>query len=123
MGKTSVVNLGTDIELVIEEPNGLSSLNRALVVTSACVQEFGDGGLVFPSQRDGIFPITIAGRVYSIYYRIRVKRVINALTVYSETIKHIQNNPHLYDSRLATKAIEVLRSCFRDSLRSTRDTF
>jgi hypothetical protein len=117
MGKTSVIDLGADVELVIEEPDGLSSADRALAVTSACVREFGDGGLVFPCQRSGSFPVTIAGRIYSIYYQVRVKRVINALTVYSETIKHIQNNPHLYDSRLATKAIDVLRECFRSNLR------
>lgn len=110
------ISLSEDIELIIDEPDSVSSYERPLIVTSAIVQEFSSSLSINPSIRTGYLPITIGSRIYSIYYELRTRRVINALTAYSHAILHIRQNPHLYDRRLASKAIEVLIECYKENL-------
>ncbi|NET45491.1 hypothetical protein [Okeania sp. SIO2B3] len=112
---TRTIDLGNGAELTIDEPNSLSSSERPLLVTSAIVQAISDSASLTPSTRSGFLPITIGYEVFRIYYQFRVRRVMNALTVYSEAINHIQKNPHLYDRRLATKAIQVLHECCKEN--------
>lgn len=114
---TRTINLGDDAELIIDEPSSLSSNERPLLVTSAIVQALSGSTSLSPSTKSGYLPITIGSTVYQIYYQLRVKRVMNALSAYSEVISHIKQNPHLYDRRLALKAIEVLRECYKEYLR------
>ena len=114
---TRTINLGNDADLIIDEPSSLSSSERPLLVTSAIVQALSGSTSLSPSTQSGYLPITIGSTVYQIYYQLRVKRVMNALSAYSEAIIHIQQNPHLYDWRLAHKAVEVLRECCRERLR------
>ncbi|MFB2972613.1 hypothetical protein ACE1CD_26945 [Aerosakkonema sp. BLCC-F183] len=111
------IKLGNDAELIIDEPKSASSGDRAIIITSAIAQAFSDSTSLSPSTQTGFLPITIGSTVFRIYYELRVKRILNALTAYSEAIRHIQQNPHLYDQRLARKAIEVLRECYNDRLR------
>lgn len=114
---TRTINLGNDAELIIDEPSSLSSSERPLLLTSTIIQAFLGLTSLSQSTQSGYLPITIGSTVYRIYYQLRVKRVMNALSAYSEVISHIQQNPHLYDSRLASKAVEVLRECCREHLR------
>lgn len=114
---TRTINLGDDAELIIDEPSSLSSNERPLLVTSAIVQALSGSTSLSPSTQSGYLPITIASTVYQIYYQLRVKRVMNALSAYSEAISHIQQHPHLYDRRLALKAVEVLRECCQEYLK------
>lgn len=114
---TRTINLGNDAELIIEEPSSLSSSERPLLLTSAIMQALSGSTSLSPSTQSGYLPITIGSTVYQIYYQLRVKRVMNALSAYSEAISHIQQNPHLYDRRLASKAVEVLRECCKEYLR------
>ncbi|MCL1468016.1 hypothetical protein [Argonema galeatum] len=113
---TITIKLGNEADLIIDEPNSASSGDRAIIVTSAIAQAFSDSTSLSPSTRTGFLPITIGSKVFRIYYELRVKRIMNALTAYSEAISHIEQNPHLYDQRLARKAIEVLRECYNDRL-------
>lgn len=115
MGKT-VIRLGNKADLIIDEPNVISASNRAIVLTTAIAQEFSGVTALNPSRHTGTLPIKVGATVYRVYYELRVKRVINALTAYSEAIAHIENNPHLYDTRLSRKAIEVLRKCYSEEL-------
>jgi hypothetical protein len=114
---TRNIKLGNDAELIIDEPNSASSSERAIIITSAIVQAFSNSTSLSASIRNGFLPIKIGTTVFRIYYELRVKRIITALTAYSEAISHIEQNPHLYDQRLARKAIEVLRQCYNDRLR------
>jgi hypothetical protein len=114
---TRTINLGNDAELIIEEPSSLSSSERPLLLTSAIVQALSGSTSLSPSTHSGYLPISIGSTVYQIYYQLRVKRVMNALSAYSEAISHIQQNPHLYEHRLAHKAVEVLRECCKEYLR------
>lgn len=114
---TRTINLGNDAELIIEEPSSLSSSERPLLLTSVIVQALSGSTSLNQSTQSGYLPITIGSTVYQIYYQLRVKRVMNALSAYSEAISHIQQNSHLYDRRLAHKAVEVLRECCREGLR------
>lgn len=114
---TRIIKLGNDAELIIDEPSSASSGERAIMLTSAIAQTFSNSTSLSPSTRTGSLPITIGSTVFRVYYEFRVKRVINALTAYSEAIIHIEQNPHLYDLRLANKALEVLRDCYRERLR------
>lgn len=117
MGQT-VIDLGDQAELVIDEPNSQCSQHRATVITIALLNEFGGATNLGPAQRSGSVSLTIGYSLYRIYYQLRVKRVLSALTAYSEAIRHIQENIYLYDYRLARKAIEVLRECHRKELKS-----
>jgi len=114
---TRTISLGSGAELIIDEPNSLSPSERPLLITSAIVEALSNSGSLTPSTRSGFLPITIGYKVYSIYYQLKVRRITNVLTAYSEAINHIQHNPHLYDRRLATKAIQVLRECCKERLR------
>ena len=116
MGKT-VIKLGDKAELIIDEPNVISTNDRAMVLITAIAQEFSGVTALNPSRHIGTLPVRIGATVYRVYYELKVKRVINALTAYSEAIAHIENNPHLYDARLSRKAIEVLRKCYSRELK------
>lgn len=112
-----IIKLGDKADLIIEEPSSLPSANRALVVASAVLEGFKGSNVLRASSHSGSLPITIGYSVFKVYYRLRVKRVLSALEAYSEAIRHIENNFHLYDARLARKAIEVLKECHRRELR------
>lgn len=112
-----VIQLGQDAELIIDEPNYASSADRTAIVTSAILQEFSGLGYVNPAIQYGSLWLRIGAKFCRIEYELHVKRVLNALTAYSEAIDHIQSNPNLYDQRLAKKAVTVLRRCYKDTLR------
>lgn len=112
-----IIKLGNDVDLIIDEPASVSSTERTLVVASAIVQEFSGKGTLAPTNKEGNLPIRIGSTVYQVYYQLRVKRVLNALAVYSEAIRHIEENPNLYNPRLACKAIKVLREYHQAELR------
>lgn len=114
---TITIKLGENVELIFDEPSTISSKERPLLLTSVIVHTLSDVTSLNPSIKTGIFPLTIGSTVYRIYYQLKVKQLTNALILYSEVISHIQENPHLYDQRLASKAIQVLRECYRDYLR------
>lgn len=115
MGQT-VIRLGDNADLILEEPGAVSSADRALIVTEVIIQEFSLGYTRSPSVHSGSLPIRIGSTIYRIYYQLKVNRIMNALTAYSEAIRHIENNPYLYDRRLARKAIQVLRECYLNEL-------
>ncbi len=110
--ETITIKLGQNVELIIDEPSTVSCNERPLLLTSAIVHTLSDVTNLNPSLKAGFFPLTIGSTVYRIYYQLRVKRLTNALALYSDVISHIQDNPHLYDQRLASKAIQVLRECY-----------
>jgi hypothetical protein len=114
---TRTINLGNDVELIIDEPSSLSSSERPLLLTSAIVQALSGSTSLSPSIHSGYLPISIGSTVYRIYYQLRVKRAMNALSAYSEAIIYIQQNPHLYDRRLTLKAVEVLQECCKEYLK------
>lgn len=111
------INLGNDVELTLDEPNELSYIDRPLLVTSAIVEAFSATTTLSRGTRTGFFPLKIGAKIYQVYYQIRVNRIINALTAYSEAINHIEKNPHLYDRRLARQAIAVLRDCCQERMK------
>lgn len=115
MGQT-IVRLGEGADLIIDEPSAVSPTDRALIVTQAVIQEFSGATVMTPSSRRGSLPIRIGHTVYQVYYHLRVKRIMNALTAYSEAIQHIESNSHLYDRRLSRTAIDALRACYRNEL-------
>ena len=115
MGKT-VIKLSDQAQLILDEPAVVSSAERGLIVAEIITQEFSAARTRKPSIYTGSLPVRIGSRIYRIYYQFKVNQVMNALTAYSEAIRHIENNSHLYDRRLARKAIEVLRECYRTEL-------
>jgi hypothetical protein len=115
MGQT-VIKLGDHADLILDEPSAVSSTERALILTEIVTQEFSATGIRNPSVHTGSLPVQIGSTIYRIYYQLKVNRIMNALTAYSEAIRHIENNSHLYDRRLARKAIEVLRECYLSEL-------
>jgi len=115
MGQT-VIRLGDQAELILDEPAAVSSTERALIVSEIVAREFSGTASRKPAIYTGSLPVRIGARIFRIYYQFKVKQVMNALTAYSEAIRHIENNPHLYDRRLARTAINVLRQCYRTEL-------
>jgi hypothetical protein len=111
------IYLGDDIEIYIDEPVEITAIDRPYLVTSVLAENTFDGSSLLPNLYAGSVPLTIGHRVYWFYYQLRVKRVLDALDVYSAAVKHIEQNGHLYDARLAYKAIEVLRQAFYRRLR------
>src|SRR5260221_13447890 len=107
-----VVSISDGIELIIDESENLSTAERSMVLTSALIEQIGEGRTVIPSLFQGSLVLDVGYRVYRVYYQLRIKRVMDALSIYSDAISHIESNPHLYDQRLAKKAIETLRECF-----------
>lgn len=116
MGQT-IIKLGDNVDLILDGPSAVSSVDLALIVTEVIVQEFSVGSIRSPSIYTGSLPVRIGSTIYRIYYQLKVNRIMNALTAYSEAIRHIENNPYLYDRRLARKAIEVLRECYLNELK------
>src|SRR5258706_13574709 len=94
------IYLGNDIEIFIDEPVEVSAIERPYFVTSILADHAFDGSTLLPSVYTGSIPLRIGYQVYRFYYEMRVKRVVDALDVYSEAIKHIEYNSGLYDARL-----------------------
>ena len=112
------IPLADGIDLIITDPPGTSSTERAALVASAVISEFGNGATSFnPRNRNGQFEFKIGYSIFKVYYQYKTNRVINALEAYSAAIQYIENNMYLFDYRLAKKAISVLRKCYRDELR------
>lgn len=116
MGRQTII-LGQDAELIIDAPASVSDSSQSLVVAKAICQEFGGVTSLSPSTRTGSLSLRVGSSVYRVYYEFRVKRIMSALTAYSEAIRHIENNRYRYDQGLAEVAIETLRKCHRDVLR------
>jgi hypothetical protein len=116
MGQT-IIALGANAELIIEEPDLVPTSNRAVIITHAVAQAFQQSSCRQPGSIQGSVPIQIGQRLVRVYYELRIRRVLDALSAYSEAILHIKNNEDRYDRRLARKAIEVLRACYRAELR------
>lgn len=110
------LTLGKDIELILHEPTQMRPEHRILAFTSALVQEVGDKKHLLATKSQGNIVITAGELIYRVYYQFRVQRAMNALDAYSNAIAHIRSNPHLYDSRLAEKAIQLLRILYRGEL-------
>ena len=113
------VSLADGVDLIIDEPPGTSSSDRAAMVASAVINEFGNGSgiVVLPLNKRGEFEFKIGYSIFKIYYQYKANRVISALEAYSAAIRYIENNIYQFDYGLAQKAIEVLRKCYKDELR------
>jgi len=113
------IPLADGVDLVIDEPSGTSSSDRAALVASAVINEFGggSGSAVIPLNKKGEFEFKIGYSIFKIYYQYKANRVLGALEAYSAAIQYIENNIHQFDYGLAQKAIEVLRKCYRNELR------
>lgn len=112
------ISLDVGVDLIIDEPYNISSSNRAAIVTGALLNEFPNSSTsLLPSNKRGEFEFKVGDNIFTVFYQYKAKRVISALEAYSSAIRYIENNSHLFDQRLARKAIEVLRKCCRDELR------
>jgi len=111
------IPLTDDIDLIIDEPSVTSSSDRAALIASAVVNEFGSGSNYLVPNKSRQFEFKIGYSVFRIYYQYKANRVISKLEVYSAAIRYIENNIYQFDYRLAKKAIEVLRKCYKDELR------
>jgi hypothetical protein len=117
MGRVTI-SLGNSAELIIDEPSSASPSDRALVLTHAVARSFSKHPRRQFETIGGSLPLRIGHRLVEVYYQLKVKKALDALTAYSEAIKHIEDNMLGYDDRLARKAIEVLRQCCRAELKS-----
>lgn len=112
------IPLADGVDLIIDEPSGTSSSDRAAMLASAIISEFGNSSVsLMPINKRGEFEFKVGYSIFRIYYQYKANRVLNALEAYNAAIRYIENNPHLFDQRLARKAIEVLKKCYRDELR------
>ena len=109
------IQISDDIEIYIDAPTEITQIERPYLMTTIVAHQ--SSRVLLADIYTGSIPLTIGYQFYRFNYTMRVKRIIDALDVYSQTIHHIEHNPQLYDSRLARKAIEVLRQCFYDKLK------
>lgn len=112
-----VLSLGNGAELILSEPDGLYSNHRSLVVAEVLLDVFSNQGSSLSKSKSGSVMLDLGYGVYRAYYQIKIKRVLTALDAYTGAIRHIEGNPHLYDARLATKAIAVLNQAYKNELR------
>jgi hypothetical protein len=112
------IPLADGVDLIIDEPQGTSPSDRAALVASAVINEFGNiSSSLAPINKRGDFEFKKGQSIFRIYYQYKANRVINALEAYSAAIDYIEGNSHLFDQRLSRKAIAVLRKCFKEELR------
>lgn len=112
------IPLAHGVDLIIDEPQGTSTSDRAALVASAVINEFGNVSTsLTATNKRGEFEFKKGNSIFKIYYQYKANRVINALEAYSAAIKYIESNSHLFDERLSRKAIVVLRKCFNEELR------
>lgn len=110
------IYVGDDIEIFIDEPVEVTSIDRPYIVTSILTEHTSANSSLQPSLYSGSIPLQIGQKIYRFYYQMRVTRVLDALEVYSDAVRHIEDNSDLYDTRLARKAIQVLRAAFARQL-------
>lgn len=111
------IPLDVGVDLIIDAPSVVSSSDRAAIVASAVINEFGNGSNYLMPNKSGDFEFKIGYSVFRIYYQYKANRVLSKLEAYSAAIRYIENNMYQFDYRLAQKAIEVLRKGYKDELR------
>lgn len=111
------IPLADGVDLIIDEPSAATSSDRAALIASAVINEFGSGSNYLMPNKSGEFEFKIGYSIFRIYYQYKANRVLSKLEAYNAAIQYIENNMYQFDYRLARKAIEVLRKSFRDDLR------
>lgn len=112
-----VIRLSDDAELIIDEPRGITEVNRAAMLLSAILEEFKDVSTSVATNRAGVLRFQVQNSIFWIYYQYKIKQVLTGLDAYSAAIQYIESNPDLFDERLSRKAVDVLRRCYRDELK------
>lgn len=111
------IPLADGVDLIIDEPSVASSSDQAALIASAVINEFGSGSNYLMHTKSGEFEFKIGYSIFRVYYQYKTNRVLSKLEAYSAAIQYIEKNIYQFDYRLARKAIEVLRQCYRDELR------
>lgn len=112
------IPLAQGVDLIIDEPQGTSTSDRAALVASAVINEFGNASTsLAATNKRGEFEFKKGHSIFRIYYQYKANRVVNALEAYSAAINYIEGNSHLFDQRLSRKAIAVIRKCYKEELR------
>ncbi|RMG34666.1 MAG: hypothetical protein D6732_10385 [Methanobacteriota archaeon] len=111
------ISLADGVDLIIDEPSAAKPSDRAALIASAVINEFESGSNYLRANKSGEFKFKIGHSIFRIYYQYKVNRVLSKLEAYNAAIQYIENNMYQFDYRLARKAIDVLRQCFRDDLK------